>query len=59
MEGAIDIDIDEQIVCELAEALAEDEAAPVVGFDGAEDEGHLFTGVVDDGLPAALILDDG
>ena len=58
MEGAIDIDIEHQVVSELAEALAEEEAAPVVGLDSAEGEGHLLTGRADGGFPAAWSFDD-
>ncbi len=58
MERTIDIDIDQQIVCEPAEALAEDDEPPVVRFDGAEGEGHLFAGRTEGGFPSEVVFDD-
>ena len=54
MEGAIDIDINEQIVGELAEAFADNVAASVARFDRAEGQGHLFLAGAFDGFPACL-----
>ena len=60
MEGTAGIDIDHQVVSESAEAFADGDVAPVVGFDSAEDERHLLARVViDDGNPAIGLLDDG
>ena len=58
MEGTVDIDIDEQIVGESSEALAEDDAASIVGLDSAEGKGDFLARRADSGLPAAMILSD-
>lgn len=59
MVGATGIDIDEQVVGELAEAFAEDEMSSVVGLDGFEREGDFLAAVVDGGFPAMLVEHDG
>ncbi len=42
MEGAIDVNINEQIVSELAEALADDVAASVGRLNRAQGKGYLL-----------------
>ena len=59
MEGAVDVDINQQIVRQLAEALAKDVVAPVVRLDGAENERHFLARGIDDGDPAIVRFDDG
>ena len=59
MKRTVPIDINHQVVSEPAEALADDDAAPVIRLDRAEDERHLLTGRVDDSEPAVFLLDDG
>ena len=59
MEGAVEVDVDEQVVGEVTEAFADDMAASVVGLDGAEGEGDFLLTVTLNGFPAAAGEDDG
>ena len=58
MEGAVEVDVNQQVVGEVTEAFADDVAAPVVGLDGAEGEGHLLLTIALNGFPAAVGEDD-
>ena len=59
MEGTVAVDVEHQIAGELPEALADDVAAPIVGLQGIEGEGHLLFTVAFDGNPAVLGEEDG
>lgn len=59
MEGAVEVDVNQQVVGEVTKALADNVAASVVGLDGAEGEGDFLLTIALNGFPAAVGEDDG
>lgn len=59
MEGTACVDIEHQVVSELAEALADDVVTSVARLQGTEYERYLFTGRIGDGNPAIGLFEDG
>ena len=59
MERAVPIDIDHQVVSELAEALTDDVVTSIVGLNRAEYKGYFLARRTDDSNPAVRFLEDG